>query len=149
MEAPLTDILYSGHLIIQDKMLRSEMQTPRYSVKRTDFVVPLALGLYKIHSIMWTLAGLLHKIVRQRWLIHQLDVILTLVCIVLASGYLFLPSYSKGELWNGAFVALNSTSTLATPTGNILETSEVGTPGHFRWYQWCPHHRGSTVVCIQ
>ena len=81
---------------------------------------------------MRTLAGLLHKIVRHRWLIHQLDVMLTLVCIVLASGYPFLPSYSKGELWNGAFVVLNSTSTLATPTGNILETSEVGTQGHFR-----------------
>ena len=61
--------------------------------------------LYKIHSIMRTLASLSHKIVRHRWLIHQLDIILTLVIIVLASGYPFLPSYSKGELWNGAFVA--------------------------------------------
>ena len=76
------------------------MRTPRYSVKRTDFAVPVVPGLYKIHSIMRTLGGLSHKIVRHRWLIHQLDIILTLVRIVLASGYPFLPSYSKGELWN-------------------------------------------------
>ena len=69
------------------------MLTPRYSVKWTDFVVP---ELYKIHSIH-SLTGLSHKIV---WLIHQLDIILTLVRIVLDSGYPFLPSYSKGELWN-------------------------------------------------
>ena len=31
----------------------------------------------------------------------------------------------------------------------LLETSEVGTPlysGHFRWHQWCPYYRGSTVL---
>ena len=55
------------------------MQTLRYSVKWTDFVVLLVPGLYKIHLIMWTLAGLSHKIVQHRWLIHQLDIILTLV----------------------------------------------------------------------
>ena len=76
------------------------MRTPRYSVKWTDFAVLVVPGLYKIHSIMRTLGGLSHKIVRHRWLIHQLDIILTLVCIVLASGYSFLLSYSKGELWN-------------------------------------------------
>ena len=35
------------------------------------------------------------------------------------------------------------------PTGSIPETSKVGTPLysiHFRWHQWCPHYRGSTVV---
>ena len=57
------------------------------------------------------LAGLSHKIVQYRWLNHQLDIILTTVLIVLASGYLFLPSYSKGELWNGAFVTVNGMST--------------------------------------
>ena len=87
------------------------MRTPRYSVKWTDFAVLLVPGLYKIHSIMQMLAGLLHKIVRHHWLIHQLDIILTLVRIVLASGYPFLPSYSKGALWNNTFVALNGTST--------------------------------------
>ena len=131
------------------------MWTPRYSIKRTDFVIPLVPGLYKIHSIMRMLAGFSHKIVWHRWLIHQLYIILTLVCIVLASGYPFLLSYSKGELWNGAFVALNSTSThwhaYQKHTRNIPETSEVGTPlysGHFRWYQWCPHYRGSTVLLL-
>ena len=76
------------------------MQTPHYSVKQTDFVVPLVPGLYKIHSIMRKLVGLSHKIVQHRWLIHQLDTVLTLVRIVLASGYPFLLSYSKGEVWN-------------------------------------------------
>ena len=56
------------------------------------------------------LAGLSHKIVQYRWLNHQLDIILTIVRIVLASGYPFLPLYSKGELWNGAFVTLNGMS---------------------------------------
>ena len=59
---------------------------------------------------MRMLADLSHKIVRHHWLIHQLDITLTVVRIVLASSYPFLPSYSKGELWNGTFVALNSTS---------------------------------------
>ena len=86
------------------------MWTPRYSIKRTDFAIPLVPGLYKIHSIMRTLAGFSHKIVWHHWLIHQLYIILTLVRIVLASGYPFLLSYSKGELCNGAFVVLNGTS---------------------------------------
>ena len=40
---------------------------------------------------------------------------------------------------------------IATPTGNIPETSKVRTPlysGHFRWHQWCLHYRGSTADCI-
>ena len=67
-------------------------------------------------------------------------IILTLVRKVVASGYSFLPSYSKGELWNGTSMARVH---IATPTGNIPETSEVRTPvysGHFRWHQWCPQH---------
>ena len=116
------------------------MRTPRYFVKRTDIAVPLVPGLYKTHSIMRTLASLSHKIVRHRWLIHQLDIILTLVIIVLASGYPFLPSYSKGKLWNGAFVALNGTSAHCHAyrkyTGNLRsrDTSLL------RWHQWCPHY---------
>ena len=76
------------------------MRTPHYSVKRTDFAVLLVPGLFKIHSIMQTLAGLLHKNVQHLGLIHQLDIVLTLLHIVLASGYPFLLSYSKGEVWN-------------------------------------------------
>ena len=71
---------------------------------------------------------------------------LTLVLIVLTSGYPFFPLYSNGE-------PLKRASTpqvrIATPTRNIPEASEVGTPlysGHFRWQRWCPHYRGSTVV---
>ena len=137
VEPPLTGILYSGHLIIQDKMSRmdffcilgqlfcgvvwkwtkfvwacqarlkfalrvqlSKMQIPHYFVKWTDFAVLPVPGLYKIHSIMQTLASLSHKIVLYHWLIHQLDIIPALVHIVLTSGYSFWPSYSKGELWN-------------------------------------------------
>ena len=33
---------------------------------------------------------------RHRWSIHQLDITITLVRIVLASGYLLSPAYSKG-----------------------------------------------------
>ena len=38
-----------------------EMRTPHYSIKQTDFVVPLVPGLYKIHLIMLRLAGLSYK----------------------------------------------------------------------------------------
>ena len=82
---------------------------------------------------MRTLAGPSHKIVRHRWLIYQLDIILTLVRILLASGYPSLPSYSNGELWNGAFIALNGTSTHCHAyrkyTGNLRsrDTSLLGT----------------------
>ena len=54
--------------------------------------------------------------------------ILTLVRIVLASGYPFLPSYGKGELWNAPSKCSTVRVRIATPTGNIPETSEVGTP---------------------
>ena len=36
------------------------MGRARYSVKWTGFLVPLIPGLYKIHSIMWTLTSLSH-----------------------------------------------------------------------------------------
>ena len=45
----------------------------------------------------------------------------------------------RGEVSLSRSVALNR---------NIQETSEVGTSlysGHFRWHQWCPHYRRSTV----
>ena len=51
------------------------MRTHLYSIKRTNFAVPLVSRLYKIHSIMRMLASLSHKIVWHRWLIHQLDII--------------------------------------------------------------------------
>ena len=104
--------------ITRNTLRLSEMRTPRYSVKRTDFAVPLIPGLYKIHSIMQTLAGLLHKIVQHCWFIHQLDTVLTLVRIVLASGYPFLLSYSKGEP-----PSLHSTAQvrIVMPTGNTPE----------------------------
>ena len=50
--------------------LTSELRTPLYSVKRTDFAVLLVPRLYKIHSILRTLAGLSHKIVQHCRLIH-------------------------------------------------------------------------------
>ena len=86
---------------------------------------------------MRTLAGLSHKIVRYLWLNHQLDIALTLVRVVLASGYPFLPSYSKGELWNSTFVTLNGTSThchayrkyignLRSRDASLLRTLQMG-----------------------
>ena len=77
------------------------MQTPRYSIEQTDFAVPLVPA--------WTVQNSLDNVDAGRcpaqdvwhcWLIYQLDIILTLVCIVLASGYPFLSSYNKVELWN-------------------------------------------------
>ena len=64
------------------------MWTPCYSVKQISFSVSLVLRLYKIHLIMWTVAYLSHKIVQYHWLIHQLDIIIALVRMVLDSGYL-------------------------------------------------------------
>ena len=90
--------------ITRNTLQLSEMRTPRYSVKRTDFAVPLAPRLYKLHCIMQTLAGLSHKIVRHH---TNWTIILALLRIVLASGYSFLLSYSNGELLN----PLNGTST--------------------------------------
>ena len=64
VEPPLTDILYSTSLymyktkccspdwicIMHNTLQPSEMQTPHYSIKRTDFVIPLVPGLYKVHA---------------------------------------------------------------------------------------------------
>ena len=68
------------------------MRTPRYSVKRTSSSVPI------IHWIMWTLSCLWRKFVCYCWSIQQLDIIIALVHIVLASGQPFSQAYSKGEL---------------------------------------------------
>ena len=62
------------------------MRTPRYSVKRTGFLVPSVPEPYKIHSMMRTLAYLSCMIVRHRGSIQQVDIIIALVRIVLASG---------------------------------------------------------------
>ena len=55
--------------------------------------------------------------------------ILTLVRMVLASGYPFLPSYGKGGLWNAPSKCSTARVCIVTPTGNIPETSEVS--AHF------------------
>ena len=49
---------------------------------------------------MWMFAYLSHKVFHHRRLIQQLDIIIALVRIEVASGQPFLPVYSKGELWN-------------------------------------------------
>ena len=54
--------------------------------KWTGFLLPLVRGLYKIHLIMHTLACLSRKIVHCHWLIQQLDIMVALVHILLASG---------------------------------------------------------------
>ena len=105
--------------------------------------------LYKIHSKIRMLAGLSHKIVKHCWLIQQLDIRITLVHIVLASGQPFLPSYNKGELWN----VLSQQSTvhvhIATATENTLETSKIRVPPCSRHQVEGPygvHWRGTTVT---
>ena len=63
---------------------------------------------------------------------QQLDIILTLICQVLASGQPLSLAYSKGELWNSRWQHSTARVHIAMPTGS---TSEVGTPlysGHFR-----------------
>ena len=64
------------------------MQAPCYFVNQTGWIFsPSRPRLYKIHLIMQTLACLSHKIIQHCGLIHQPDItIITLVCIVLASG---------------------------------------------------------------
>ena len=60
------------------------------------YSVQLVPGLYEFHSM--TLACFSHKIVQHCWLIHQVDIILTLMRIVQASGYPFSQLYSKACL---------------------------------------------------
>ena len=62
----------------------------------------------------------------------------------------FLVIIQQGRALERAFIAFNGRVRIAIPTRNIPEASKVGTPlysGHFRWHQWCPHYRGSTVEC--
>ena len=68
-----------------------------------DSYVQTKMILESFLSLVLPIVTYLH-----RWSIHQLDITITLVCIVLASGYLFSPAYSKGTR---AFAALNGTST--------------------------------------
>ena len=112
------------------------------------FSVPLIPRLYKIHWIMWTLACLSHKIPAP--LIDSTTGHYNSTGMYSTSLWLvFLTSIQQGRALECAFVVLNSMSIIATPTRNIPETSKVGTPlylGHFRWHQWCAHHRSSTVI---
>ena len=68
------------------------------------------------------------------------------VSIVLASGYSFLPSYNKGELWNASSQRSMARVRITMPTRKISKVGTLLYPGHFRWHQWCLHYRGSTVV---
>ena len=73
--------------------------------------VPLVPGLYKIHSIMWTLSGLAQDCpapLVDSPVGHYTN---TGTHSSIAAGYSFLLSYSKGELWNSAFIVLNGTIT--------------------------------------
>ena len=96
----LTDVLlqYGLHSHKQPYIITLERQTPRYSVKQTSSLVPLVPGLYIVHWIMWTLTCLSRKLVCHGWLIQQLNIIIALVRIVLASGKPFSQANSKGEL---------------------------------------------------
>ena len=120
-----TDILYSGHLTIQDKMSRSKLNLhyAKYftALQNVDTSLFRKVDRFCSPPSIWTVQNSLNnadtgrplaQIVQHCWLIHQLDIILILVHIVLGFSYLFLPLYSKGELWNlPLFVVLNGTST--------------------------------------
>ena len=113
VEPSLMDILYSGHLTIQDKMSQSRLNL-HYTKYFTAFRNANASLFRKVDRFcspasIWTVQNSLNnadagrplaQIVRHRWLIHQLDIILILVHIVLGFSYPFLPLYSKGELWS-------------------------------------------------
>ena len=116
------------------------MQKRHYSVKLTGFLVLLVPGLYKIHLIMWTLACLSHKIVWHCSFIYQLDIIITVVCIVLASGLAFLTSVQSGRAWEHNFVVSMHCHAYQKYTRS-LRSRITSLPGHFRWHQWCLHHK--------
>ena len=68
----------------------------------------------------------------------QLDIKLVLLLIIIVSTEPSLPAYSKG---NRRPILLNSLIMRTTPTGNIPEAPELGTPrykGQNVGSQWCP-----------
>ena len=128
----------------------SEMQTPRYSVKWTDFAVPLVPRLYKIHSIAD--AGRPHAQDCPAPLIDSPTGHYTNTGTHSYSLWLsFIPIVQQGRALEHAFIALNGTSTHCHAyrkyTGSLRSRTSLYS-GHFRWHQWCPHYRGSTVHCI-
>ena len=70
---------------MQPHVITPEMQTARYSVKWTCFFVPFVPGLYKIQWIVQMLTCLSCKVVRTTGQFQQLNIIIALVHIVLAS----------------------------------------------------------------
>ena len=102
------------------------MQTPRYSVKQTDFLVLLVPGLYIIHSIMRTLAGLLPQGCLAP-LIGSPSRHYTNTGTRNSSLWLsFLAIVHAARESSGTRLcsAQRHKYTIATPTGNIPETSE-------------------------
>ena len=140
MEPPLTDILYSRHLIIQDKMLRSglNLHYAQYliTLRNADTSLFCKADRFCGPGSTWTVQNSLDNADTGRplaqdcpapLLLHQLDIILTLVRTVLASGYPFLPLYSKGKLCNGAFVAFNRLCS-ASPSSPPVQWTSIGHP---------------------
>ena len=112
--------LYSETLVFRTSEMRTSRFNGRFALVQIEF--PLTAIHYKpwnannpqfckadkfldIHWIIQTLTCLSHKFVCHSWPIQQLDIIIALVCIVLAS---FLTSVQQGRALEHAFVALNS-----------------------------------------
>ena len=82
------------------------MRSPRYSVKRTESLVPLVPGLYKFRWIMRSLAFLSRKVIHHCWSTQQYN------STDMHSAGLwsaFLASVQQGRALECAFVVLNST----------------------------------------
>ena len=124
VELPVTDILCNEHLTTQDKMLQSglnkhyntshlsKMQTSRYSIKRTDFAVPLIPA--------WTVQNPLDnadtgRCLAQNCLTPLIDIPTghyTNTGMHSSSLWLsFLAIIQQGRALERAFVAFNGTST--------------------------------------
>ena len=141
------------------------MRTPCYSVNRTAFAVLLVPGLYKIHSIIRTLASLSRKIVRHRWLIRQLNIILTLVIIVpsmQSTGHLgghfsatvqpklgySQPRYGVQSPATHQFnVSPQQLRSYLLPSSEYLpgEGKGMHTERFYKWLQWIPMVRADSI----
>ena len=156
MEPPLTDILYSGRLIIQDKMLRfglnlhylialrnantllfrntdrfcgpASTQTVQNSLDNADAGRPLAqdcpASLVDSPTRCYTNTGT-----------HSSSLWLIFLAII----------QQRGDLEQRLLSTQRHEYPLPRPP-EIYQKPPKYTSGHFRWHQWCPHYRVSTVV---
>ena len=156
---PLTDILYSGHLIIQDKMLRSGLilHYTQYftALRNADTSLFRKADRFCSPASTWTVQNSLDNADADRPLAqdcpalpinsptgHNTNTVMHSSSLWLS----FLAIIQRGRALERAFIALSSTSTHCHAyrkyTGSLRsrDTSLLRT-----WHQRCPHYRGSTV----